>query len=57
MPRRPEIDPHGKPSVVVAVRFASDIIEMLDLLTHNRSQFVREATEEKIEKEMVRRGK
>jgi hypothetical protein len=52
MPRHPEIDQKGKAAVVVAVRFASDIIEMLDLLTKNRSKFVREATWEKINKEM-----
>ena len=52
MSRRPEIDRKGKAAVVIAVRFASDIIEMLDLLTANRSKFVREATWEKIDKEM-----
>ncbi len=52
MSRRPEIDRRGDPAVVVAVRFASDIIEMLDLLTSNRSKFVRDATWEKIDREM-----
>lgn len=52
MSRRPEIDQKGKPAAVVAVRFASDILEMLDLLTDNRSEFVRDATWEKIDKEM-----
>lgn len=52
MSRRPEIDSKGEPAVVVAVRFASDIIEMLDLLTDNRSKFVRDATWEKIDREM-----
>ncbi len=52
MPRQPEIDRDGKPAVVVAVRFACNIIEMLDLLTDNRSRFVREATWEKISREM-----
>ncbi len=57
MSRRPEIDPHGKPSVVVAVRYASDIIEMLDILAKNRSKFIRDATMEKITKEMENREK
>lgn len=52
MSRRPAIDLTGKPSVIIAVRFASDIIEMLDLMTHNRSKFVRDATWEKIDREM-----
>lgn len=52
MSRRAEIDRKGKPAVVVAIRFAGDIIEMLDLLTENRSKFVRDATWEKIDKEM-----
>lgn len=52
MSRKPEIDKDGKAAVIVAVRFASDIIEMLDLLTDNRSKFVREATWEKIDREM-----
>lgn len=52
MSRQPEIDHKGIPAVIVAVRFASDIIEMLDLLTDNRSKFIRDATWEKIDKEV-----
>ncbi len=52
MSRKPEIDAKGKAAVVVAVRFAHDIIEMLDLIASNRSKFVREATWEKIDREM-----
>jgi len=55
MSRKPEIDPFGNASPVVAIRFARDIIHMLDLLTDNRSEFVREATTEKIAKEMEKR--
>lgn len=50
MPRRPEID--KKAAAVVTVRFASDIIELLDLITENRSKFVRDATWEKINRKM-----
>lgn len=56
MSKRPEIDPNGQAAVVVAVRFASDIIEMLDLLTPNRSKFVRDATWEKIDREVSKNG-
>ncbi len=53
MTRKPEIDISGKKAaIVVSVRFSSDIIEMLDLLTKNRSKFVRDATWEKISREM-----
>jgi hypothetical protein len=52
MSRNPEVDPHGKPAVIVSIRFASDIIQMLDLLADNRSKFVRDATYEKIAREM-----
>lgn len=52
MSPKPEIDPHGKPAVVVAVRFASDIIQILDLLAENRSKFIRDATYEKIDREI-----
>ena len=50
--RKSEIDANGSAGVVIAIRFAKDIIEMLDLLTDNRSKFVRDATYEKISKEM-----
>lgn len=53
MPRPPRIDKNGNAAVVVAVRFASDIIEMLDILTENRSEFVRDATWEKIDRGMI----
>lgn len=56
MPRPPKIDPNGKAAPVVAVRFAPDIVEMLDLLTKNRSQYVRIATWEKINKDMEKRN-
>lgn len=52
MPRHPEIDKNGNAAVVVSVRFAADIIEMLDILTKNRSEYVRQATWEKINSEM-----
>ena len=52
MPRRPEIG--DKAASVVAIRFAGDIIELLDLLTNNRSKFVRDATWEKIDREMTK---
>ncbi len=56
MPRRPEIDPDGKPGIVVTVRLACDVIEMLDLLTNNRSKFLRDATWEKINREMEKKS-
>ncbi len=56
MSRRPEIDRKGIAAVIVAVRFASEIIEMLDLLTDNRSKFVRDATWEKIDREMKKKS-
>ncbi len=52
MSRKPEIDVKGKPAIVVAVRFTEDVIELLDLMTNNRSKFVRDATWEKIDREM-----
>ncbi len=55
MSRKPEINAKGGAAVVVAVRFASDIIEMLDILTENRSKFIREATWEKIDREMKKK--
>lgn len=55
MAPKPEIDKTGKAAVVVAVRFASDILEMLNLITENRSKFVRDATWEKIDREMEKR--
>ncbi len=51
MSRNPEID-KKKPAVVVSVRLASDVIALLDLMTDNRSRFMRDATREKINKEM-----
>ncbi len=54
MPRKPEIDKVA--AAVVTVRFAKDIIELLDLLTDNRSKFVREATWEKIDRKMKEGG-
>lgn len=56
MSRRPEIDCKGIPALIVAVRFSSDIIEMLDLLTDNRSKFIRDATWEKIDREMGKKS-
>lgn len=52
MTRRLEIDVRGKPGVVVTIRFAREIIEMLDIISNNRSKFVRDATWEKINREM-----
>lgn len=54
MPRKREIDlrNNGCAGVVVTVRLAKDIIEMLDLHTDNRSEYIREATYEKLEKDM-----
>ena len=52
MARPPKIDRGGKAAVVVAVRFSRDIIQLLDLIASNRSKFVRDATWEKINKEM-----
>ena len=51
MSRRREID-KTKAGTIVTIRLASDIIEMIDLMTDNRSKFVREATWEKIDREM-----
>lgn len=51
MPRKREID-QAKAGTIVTIRLASDIIEILDLLTDNRSKFIREATWEKIDREM-----
>lgn len=50
MSRKPEIS--KKPGVVISTRFDKDVIEMMDLLTNNRSKYVREAAWEKISKEM-----
>lgn len=52
MPRKPEVDAMGKALILVAARFPCDIIEMIDLLSPNRSEFIRDATHEKIAKEM-----
>lgn len=52
MPRKPEIDPHKKAAEIIAVRFAVDIIQMIDLLSDNRSEFIRAASYEKIAREM-----
>lgn len=57
MGRKPKIDPQGKPAEVIAIRFAKDMVEMLDLLTENRSEFIREATYEKIDREMKKNDK
>ena len=51
MPRKREIDPKGN-SVIITVRFSGDILGMLNIITKNRSQFVRDATWEKIGREM-----
>ncbi len=50
MPRHPEVDDEA--AIPVTVRFAKDIIEMLDLMTDNRSKFIREATWDKIKSRM-----
>jgi hypothetical protein len=55
MARKPEIDRGGKAAIIVTVRLAGDIIEMLDLLTDNRSKFLRDAAWEKINREMENR--
>jgi hypothetical protein len=52
MAKKPQIDKGGKAAVIVCVRFSENIVELLDLLTENRSKFVREATYDKISKEM-----
>lgn len=56
MGRKPEITKE-KRAPVVAVRFDPDVIEIVDMLSDNRSKFVREGTYEKIEREMEKRGK
>lgn len=50
MSRKPEIA--KKPGVVISTRFDEDVVEMMDLLTDNRSKYVRDAAWEKISKEM-----
>lgn len=52
MVKKPEIDKNGEAAVVITVRFSKDIIKMLDLITTNRSKFMREATYEKLSREM-----
>ncbi len=50
MSRKPEIA--KKPGVVISTRFDEDVVEMMDLLTDNRSQYVRDAAWDKINKDM-----
>ena len=55
MVRKAEIDPSGECAEIVSIRFARDIIKILDLLSDNRSEYVRDATYEKIRRDMEKK--
>lgn len=48
---RNRIDPERR-GVIVTIRLSRGIIELLDLMVDNRSEFIREATWEKLERKM-----